>query len=75
MAGKFELFTDANAQFRFRLTGPEGDTVVLSVPYADKQAAVRGITAVRECAGTGLITDLSAKPAVRSESTAMLLSA
>ena len=59
MAGLFELFVDAQSQFRFRLLDGRGVVVALSSGFDDKLAAVAGIDAVRECAGTGLITDLS----------------
>ena len=58
MAGLFELFVDAESHFRFRLKGPDGTVVAVSKAFDDKPAAVAGIAAVRECAGTGLITDL-----------------
>ena len=58
MTGTFELFTDDNQYFRFRLTAPDGTVIALSRPFPDKAAAVAGITAVREYAGIGLITDL-----------------
>jgi uncharacterized protein YegP (UPF0339 family) len=58
MTGTFELFTDDNQYFRFRLTAPDGTVMALSQPFPDKATAVAGIAAVRECAGMGLITDL-----------------
>ncbi|MDQ0661711.1 uncharacterized protein YegP (UPF0339 family) [Arthrobacter ulcerisalmonis] len=58
MAGKFEAFVDADSFFRFRLLAPDGSVVAVSGPYQDKQALAAGIAAVRECAGTGLVTDL-----------------
>ncbi|MDT0170731.1 YegP family protein [Pseudarthrobacter sp. BRE9] len=58
MAGKFEAFIDADSFFRFRLLAPDGAVVAVSGPYQDKQALAAGIAAVRECAGTGLVTDL-----------------
>jgi uncharacterized protein YegP (UPF0339 family) len=62
MAGGFELFIDSEARFRFRLTGSGGETVVLSMPFADRKSAVRGIAQVRECAGMGLVVDLTVEP-------------
>jgi uncharacterized protein YegP (UPF0339 family) len=59
MAGKFEVFIDAEAHFRFRLTAPDGTELAVSAAYEDKSAVVAGIAAVRECAGMGLVTDLS----------------
>lgn len=58
MAGKFEVFVDAEAQYRFRLITPGGSELAVSGPYPDKSAAVAAIEAVRECAGMGLISDL-----------------
>lgn len=58
MTGTFELFTDDTMYFRFRLKAPDGTVVAISRPFSDKSAAVSGISAVREYAGMGLITDL-----------------
>jgi uncharacterized protein YegP (UPF0339 family) len=59
MAGMFELFIDAEAYFRFRLTAPDGTVMAVSKAFDDKTAAVAGIAAVREYAGMGLIADVS----------------
>ncbi len=58
MAGKFEAFIDADSFFRFRLLAPDGGVIAVSGPYEDKASVAAGIAAVRECAGTGLVTDL-----------------
>lgn len=58
MAGKFEVFLDSDSRFRFRLTAPDGTVMAVSEAYEDKSAIAAGIAAVRECAGTGLVTDL-----------------
>jgi uncharacterized protein YegP (UPF0339 family) len=58
MAGTFELFVDADARFRFRLRAPDGAVLAVSKAFMDKPAAVAGISAVREYAGMGLISDL-----------------
>jgi len=60
MAGMFEVFVDSDSLFRFRLKAPDGTEMAVSGPFRDKAAVAAGITAVRECAGTGLVTDLSA---------------
>ncbi|MCU1433365.1 MAG: hypothetical protein JWR71_90 [Pseudarthrobacter sp.] len=60
MAGMFEVFLDADSLFRFRLKAPDGTVVAVSGAFADKSAVAAGIAAARECAGTGLVTDLSA---------------
>ena len=57
MAGMFELFVDMESAFRFRLTAPDGTIMAVSKPFNSKTDAVAGIAAVREYAGTGLITD------------------
>lgn len=66
MTGTFELFTDENLGFRFRLKAPDGTVMALSRSFPDKAAAVAGITAVREYAGMGLITDLPRHPRPRT---------
>ena len=58
MAGMFEVFVDGESNFRFRLKAPDGTVVAESAAFSDKRTAVAGIAAVRECAGTGLVTDL-----------------
>lgn len=66
MAGRFELFIDAQSQFRFRLLDARGAVMAVSSGFEDKRAAVAGIEAVRECAGMGLITDASDQAPVRT---------
>ncbi len=58
VSGTFELFRDGGVSFRFRLKAAGGKVVAVSGQFPDKGAAVEGIRMVRECAGTGLITDL-----------------
>ncbi|HAG58837.1 MAG TPA: hypothetical protein DIT15_10475 [Arthrobacter bacterium] len=58
MAGKFEVFLDSDSRFRFRLKAPDGTVMAVSGAFEDKAAVAAGIAAVRECAGTGLVTDL-----------------
>ena len=62
MAGMFEVFLDADSHFRFRLRAPDGTVMAVSEAFSDKAAVAAGIAAVRECAGMGLVTDLSAAP-------------
>ncbi|WP_163166584.1 DUF1508 domain-containing protein [Arthrobacter sp. Alg241-R88] len=64
MAGKFEAFVDQDSYFRFRLLAPDGTVMAVSGPFEDKAALAAGIAAVRECAGTGLVTDLCPAGAV-----------
>jgi uncharacterized protein YegP (UPF0339 family) len=58
VTGTFELFFDRTTGFGFRLKAPDGTVMAVSAPFVDKRAAVVGISAVRECAGMGLISDL-----------------
>lgn len=58
MAGKFEVFVDAESHFRFRLKDADGTVLAVSAAFDDKRGAAAGIAAVRECAGMGLVTDL-----------------
>ncbi|WP_411375430.1 YegP family protein [Arthrobacter sp. MPF02] len=64
MAGNFEVFVDSESLFRFRLLGPDGTVMAVSRAFEDKTAVAAGIAAVRECAGTGLVTDLCPPGAV-----------
>lgn len=60
MAGGFEVFTDPNGLFRFRLTTDTGTVIAVSDGFADKTDIVRAIETVREYAAGALITDLTA---------------
>ncbi|KQR04880.1 hypothetical protein ASF72_00260 [Arthrobacter sp. Leaf141] len=62
MAGNFEVFVDPESMYRFRLLAADGTVMAVSGAFADKPAVAAGIAAVRECAGTGLVTDLSRRP-------------
>jgi uncharacterized protein YegP (UPF0339 family) len=57
VAGLFELFVDAQSDFRFRLLAPDGTVLAVSKAFDDKPAAVAGIAAAREYAGMGHIID------------------
>jgi uncharacterized protein len=59
MAGGFEIFTDTDGLFRFRLRSGDGSVMAVSDGFADKTAAVRAIETVREYAAGALITDLT----------------
>lgn len=60
MTGMFELFTGSDSRYLFRLTAPDGTVMALSRPFPDKPSAVAGIAAVREYAGMGLVTEITA---------------
>lgn len=69
MTGMFEIFSEDRV-FQFRLKAEDGTVMALSCAFPDKQSAVAGIMAVRECAGMGLITDLCPEISVRGPHTA-----
>lgn len=66
MTGRFEVFLDEQMRFRFRLLDANGAVLAVSSPFAGKREVGAGIAAVRECAGMGLVTDLSGPAAARS---------
>lgn len=68
MAGSFELFVDEDSRIRFRLVMPDGRVLAVSGQYMDKRDAVAAIKDVRECAGTGLISDTASAAARGRES-------
>jgi uncharacterized protein YegP (UPF0339 family) len=59
MTGGFEVFLDTQLRFRFRLLDADGAVLAVSCPFLSKREAAAGIAALRECAGTGLIADLT----------------
>ncbi|PVZ53657.1 YegP family protein [Arthrobacter sp. H-02-3] len=62
MAGQFEIFTDSESNVRFRLLAADGTVLAISTAFDDKRQAADGIMAVRECAGTGLISEARSNP-------------
>lgn len=59
MAGLFEIFRDAESQYRFRLSGRDGFLLAVSPGFGDSRAALAAIREARECARTALIADFS----------------
>lgn len=58
MAGKFEVYTDASGEFRFRLKAANGQTVAASQGYDTRSGAHDGCEAVRRAAADAEIVDL-----------------
>ncbi|BAS18149.1 hypothetical protein AHiyo8_64520 [Arthrobacter sp. Hiyo8] len=52
MAGYFELVDGPNDGYRIALRDGEGEILAMSTTFATKQSAVRGISTLREIAGT-----------------------
>jgi uncharacterized protein YegP (UPF0339 family) len=59
MAGYFELVDGPNDGFKIALRDGEGELLAMSTTFATKQSAVRGISTLREIAGTALVKDRS----------------
>jgi uncharacterized protein YegP (UPF0339 family) len=59
MAGYFELVDAPDGGYRIALRDGGGDLLAMSTTFPTKQSAVRGISTVREIAGTALIRDRS----------------
>jgi uncharacterized protein YegP (UPF0339 family) len=56
---KFEIFRAVNGQYYFRLKAENGQIVANSEGYTSKQNALAGIAAVKRCAPTANIVDLT----------------
>lgn len=48
MAGKFELYKDKKGEFRFRLKSGNGETILSSEGYKDRDGAMNGIESVKK---------------------------
>lgn len=59
MAGKFELYTDARGEFRFRLKAGNGEVIAVSQGYSSKSGAKNGIASVQKNAPEAETVDLS----------------
>ena len=46
--GRFQLYTDARGQFRFRLRAGNGEIILRSQGYATREGAENGISSVKE---------------------------
>ena len=54
---KFELYTDKNGGFRFRLKARNGKIIAVSERYTTKAACENGIESVRRCAPEAVIRE------------------
>jgi uncharacterized protein YegP (UPF0339 family) len=59
MAGKFELYKDANAKFRFRLKAGNGEIIAVCEAYDSKASAKNGIASVQKNAPDATVVDLT----------------
>lgn len=59
MAGKFEVYTDSQGQYRFRLKAGNGEVIATGEAYPSKDGALKGIEAVRRAVGDAELADLT----------------
>lgn len=57
MAGKFELYKDAQGKFRFRLKAGNGEIIAVGEAYESKSSALNGIDSVRRNAADAQLVD------------------
>ena len=57
MAGKFELYKDAQGKYRFPLKASNGQIIAVGEAYESKAAAVNGIDSVRRNAADATLDD------------------
>jgi uncharacterized protein YegP (UPF0339 family) len=57
MAGKFELYTDAQGKYRFRLKAGNGEIIAVGEAYESKAGALNGIDSVRRNAADAEVVD------------------
>ncbi|MFI6984056.1 YegP family protein [Embleya sp. NPDC050154] len=58
MAGKFEVYTDKNGKFRFRLKAGNGEIVATGEAYETKAACLKGVESVRTNAADAKVETL-----------------
>jgi hypothetical protein len=59
MPSKFEVYSDASGQFRFRLRAANNEIIAVSEAYTTKAACMNGINSVKENAPIAEIEDQS----------------
>jgi uncharacterized protein len=57
MAAKFEIYTDAKGEFRFRLKAGNGEIVAQGESYKTKSGVINGVDAVKRAAAEAEIDD------------------
>jgi uncharacterized protein YegP (UPF0339 family) len=57
MAGKFELYTDAQGKYRFRLKAANGQIIAVGEAYDSKPSALKGIDSIRRNAADAELVD------------------
>jgi uncharacterized protein YegP (UPF0339 family) len=57
MAGKFELYTDKQGKYRFRLKAGNGEIIAVGEAYESRASALNGIDSVRRNAADAQVDD------------------
>ncbi len=57
MAGKFEVYQDAQGKYRFRLKAGNGEIIAVGEAYESKAGALGGIDSVRRHATDAEVVD------------------
>ncbi|HEV8556850.1 MAG TPA: YegP family protein [Actinophytocola sp.] len=60
MAGKFELYNDAQGKFRFRLKAGNGEIIAVGEAYESKASAINGIESIKKNAPEAAVVDQTA---------------
>ncbi|MFI6583161.1 YegP family protein [Embleya sp. NPDC050493] len=58
MAGKFEVYTDKNGKFRFRLKAGNGEIIATGEAYETKAACLKGVESVKTNAADAKVETL-----------------
>jgi len=58
MAAKFEVYTDAKKQFRFRLKAANGEIIATGEGYTTKKSCMNGIESVKKNAPIAEIVEI-----------------
>ena len=57
MAGKFEVYQDNAAKYRFRLKAGNGEVIAASEAYESKASAMNGVESVKKNAPDATVVD------------------
>ncbi len=58
MAGKFEVYTDARGEFRFRLKASNGQVIATGEGYKTKASCMNGIESIKKNAPEAKIVEV-----------------
>lgn len=59
MAGKFEIYKDSQAKYRFRLKAGNGEIIAVGESYESKAGVTNGIDSIKRNAPDAAIVDLT----------------